>query len=87
MYLLCIDCWRAWFAAPGEPTRCDLCGAEAVACSPYGSADTWNWYAVRVRDKVGGIHEVLTTSTRSKRRTLARAARARGREMYIGRAA
>ena len=87
MYLLCVDCWRAWYAGPGEPRCCDICGVEAVVCSPWTSTDAWQWYQIRIRDKSQGIAEVVTTATKHKRRVLAQAARARGREMYLARAA
>jgi hypothetical protein len=73
-FLLCVECHRAWHG-PAEP--CDRCGAEPVDCSPW-SADGRQWYMVRVRHKIAGIYEVLTSDDRVKRKALVRGIRAKG---------
>lgn len=74
-YWLCTACWTAWH---GEHRHCE-CGRWPVECSPWG-IDGRNWYQAATYYKAQGIHEVLRTDSRWKWRSLAKAARAKGRE-------
>lgn len=79
-YYLCTACWNAWH---GERHPCE-CGNWPTVCSPWG-IDGANWYQAATYHKTAGIRSVLRTNTHWKWRSLARASRAKGRE--IGRVA
>lgn len=74
-YLLCLACYRAWYAEV-EPCACGE--ADPVVCSPWSSADVRTWYVARVRPRAVSIYETLATGQAFKRRSLAKRIRARG---------
>lgn len=79
-YLLCCICYRAWIS----PVAASCCGQQPLDCNPW-SYDARVWFRARTSGKAPAINSTLRTSNHAKWRSIARASRAKGRE--IGRVA